>query len=162
MRVPTGQILDTAIGQGANVIGLSGLITPSLEEMVNVAKLMKERNMDLPLLIGGATTSKAHTAVKIEPQYDNPVVYVKDASRAVGVAQSLISADLKGDFAAKIRAEYETVREERKARAKEVRRIPINKARENPSLTDQAWSDYKPVKPTFLGTKVLEDSRYKC
>ncbi|WEJ62888.1 methionine synthase [Thiomicrorhabdus lithotrophica] len=157
VMVPAEKILDTAIEQGANVIGLSGLITPSLEEMVNVAKLMKERNMDLPLLIGGATTSKAHTAVKIEPQYDNPVVYVKDASRAVGVAQSLISADLKGDFAAKIRAEYETVREERKARAKEVRRIPINKARENPSLTDQAWSDYTPVKPTFLGTKVLED-----
>ncbi|BCN92435.1 methionine synthase [Thiomicrorhabdus immobilis] len=157
VMVPAEKILDTAIAEGANVIGLSGLITPSLEEMVNVAKLMKERNMDLPLLIGGATTSKAHTAVKIEPQYDHPVVYVKDASRAVGVAQSLISADLKGDFAAKIRAEYEQVREERKARAKEVRRIPINKARENPSLTDQAWSDYTPVKPKFLGTKVLED-----
>ena len=157
VMVPAEKILDTAIEQGANVIGLSGLITPSLEEMVNVAKLMKERGMNLPLLIGGATTSKAHTAVKIEPQYDNPVVYVKDASRAVGVAQSLISADLKGDFADKIRAEYETVREERKARAKEVRRIPINKARENPSLTDQAWSDYTPKKPTFLGTKVLED-----
>ncbi|MEA1989300.1 MAG: methionine synthase [Pseudomonadota bacterium] len=157
VMVPAEKILDTAIEQGANVIGLSGLITPSLEEMVNVAKLMKERGMDLPLLIGGATTSKAHTAVKIEPQYDNPVVYVKDASRAVGVAQSLISADLKGDFASKIRAEYETVREERKARAKQVRRIPINKARENPSLTDQAWSDYTPTKPTFLGTKVLED-----
>ena len=157
VMVPAEKILDTAIEQGANVIGLSGLITPSLEEMVNVAKLMKERGMDLPLLIGGATTSKAHTAVKIEPQYDNPVVYVKDASRAVGVAQSLISADLKDDFASKIRAEYETVREERKARAKEVRRIPINKARENPSLTDQAWSDYTPVKPKFLGTKMLED-----
>jgi 5-methyltetrahydrofolate--homocysteine methyltransferase len=157
VMVPAEKILDTAIEQGANVIGLSGLITPSLEEMVNVAKLMKERNMDLPLLIGGATTSKAHTAVKIEPQYDHPVVYVKDASRAVGVAQSLISADLKEEFASKVRAEYETVREERKARAKQVRRIPINKARENPSLTDQAWSDYTPVKPTFLGTKVLED-----
>ncbi|WP_040726718.1 methionine synthase [Thiomicrorhabdus sp. Kp2] len=157
VMVPAEKILDTAVEQGANVIGLSGLITPSLEEMVNVAKLMKERGMNLPLLIGGATTSKAHTAVKIEPQYDHPVVYVKDASRAVGVAQSLISNDLKVDFAAKIRAEYEQVREERKARAKEVRRIPINKARENPSLTDQAWSDYTPVKPKFLGAKVLED-----
>lgn len=157
VMVPAEKILDTAIEQGANVIGLSGLITPSLEEMVNVAKLMKERNMDLPLLIGGATTSKAHTAVKIEPQYEHPVVYVKDASRAVGVAQSLISQDLKTAFATKIRAEYETLREERKARAKQVRRIPINKARENPSLTDQAWSDFTPVKPTFLGTKVLED-----
>ena len=157
VMVPAEKILDTAIEQGANVIGLSGLITPSLEEMVNVAKLMKERGMDLPLLIGGATTSKAHTAVKIEPQYEHPVVYVKDASRAVGVAQSLISADLKGTFAANIKTEYEQLREERKARAKEVRRIPINKARENPSLTEQAWSDYTPVKPTFLGTKVLED-----
>ncbi|MDG6778928.1 methionine synthase [Thiomicrorhabdus sp. zzn3] len=157
VMVPAEKILDTAIEQGANVIGLSGLITPSLEEMVNVAKLMKERNMDLPLLIGGATTSKAHTAVKIEPQYDHPVVYVKDASRAVGVAQSLISNDLKADFAAKIRAEYEQVREERKARAKQVKRIPINKARENPALTEQAWSEFTPVKPSFLGNKVLED-----
>ncbi|MDX1353258.1 MAG: methionine synthase, partial [Thiomicrorhabdus sp.] len=157
VMVPAEKILDTAIEQGANVIGLSGLITPSLEEMVNVAKLMKERKMDLPLLIGGATTSKAHTAVKIEPQYEHPVVYVKDASRAVGVAQSLISADLKDDFANKVRAEYELLREERKARAKEVRRIPINKARENPALTDQAWQDYTPVKPSFLGSKVIED-----
>ncbi|MBD3816997.1 MAG: dihydropteroate synthase, partial [Halothiobacillus sp.] len=147
VMVPAEKILDTAIEQGANVIGLSGLITPSLEEMVNVAKLMKERGMNLPLLIGGATTSKAHTAVKIEPQYDHPVVYVKDASRAVGVAQSLISQDLKADFAAKIRAEYEQVREERKARAKQVKRIPINKARENPLLTADAWQDYAPVKP---------------
>ena len=157
VMVPAEKILDTAVEQGANVIGLSGLITPSLEEMVNVAKLMKERNMDLPLLIGGATTSKAHTAVKIEPQYDHPVVYVKDASRAVGVAQSLISNDLKVDYAAKIRAEYEQVREERKARAAQVKRIPLNKARENPSLNEQAWSDYTPVKPTFLGSKVLND-----
>ncbi|WP_373019283.1 methionine synthase [Thiomicrorhabdus sp.] len=157
VMVPAEKILDTAVEQGANVIGLSGLITPSLEEMVNVAKLMKERNMDLPLLIGGATTSKAHTAVKIEPQYDHPVVYVKDASRAVGVAQSLISNDLKVDFAAKIRAEYEQVREERKARAAQVKRIPVNKARENPALTEEAWSEFTPVKPTFLGTKVLED-----
>ncbi|MPQ77307.1 methionine synthase [Hydrogenovibrio sp. JE_KL2] len=157
VMVPAEKILDTAIEQGANVIGLSGLITPSLEEMVNVAKLMKERGMNLPLLIGGATTSKAHTAVKIEPQYDHPVVYVKDASRAVGVAQSLISPDLKADFATKIRAEYEQVREERKARAKQVKRIPINKARENPSLTANAWQDYTPIQPKFLGTKVLED-----
>jgi len=157
VMVPAEKILDTAIEQGANVIGLSGLITPSLEEMVNVAKLMKERGLDLPLLIGGATTSKAHTAVKIEPQYDNPVVYVKDASRAVGVAQSLISTDKKADFAANIRTEYEQLREERKARAKQVRRIPIKKARENPSLTEQAWSDYTPLKPKFLGARVLED-----
>ncbi|NPA72141.1 MAG: methionine synthase, partial [Gammaproteobacteria bacterium] len=157
VMVPAEKILDTAIEQGANVIGLSGLITPSLEEMVNVAKLMAERGMDLPLLIGGATTSKAHTAVKIEPKYEHPVVYVKDASRAVGVAQSLISRDLKADFAAKIKVEYETLREERKARAKQVKRISINKARENPSIPNADWADFTPVKPTFLGTKVLND-----
>ncbi len=157
VMVPAEKILDTAVEQGANVIGLSGLITPSLEEMVNVAKLMKERGMDLPLLIGGATTSKAHTAVKIEPQYDHPVVYVKDASRAVGVAQSLISNDLKVDFAAKIRAEYQQVREERKARAQQVKRIPIKQARTNPALTDQAWQEFTPVRPTFLGSKVLDN-----
>jgi len=155
VMVPAEKILDTAVKQGANVIGLSGLITPSLEEMVNVAKLMKERKMDLPLLIGGATTSKAHTAVKIEPQYDHPVVYVKDASRAVGVAQSLISNDLKVDFAAKIRAEYDTVREERKARAKQVKRVSITKARENRIAID--WHDYQAAKPTFLGSRVIED-----
>jgi 5-methyltetrahydrofolate--homocysteine methyltransferase len=157
VMVPAAKILDTAIAENANVIGLSGLITPSLEEMVNVAKLMKERGMNLPLLIGGATTSKAHTAVKIEPQYDCPVVYVKDASRAVGVTQSLISNELKVDYAAKIRAEYETVRAERKARAQQVKRISITKARQNPSIEDQAWSNYVPVKPSFIGSKVIED-----
>ena len=157
VMVAAEKILDTAIEQGANVIGLSGLITPSLEEMVNVAKLMKERGMNLPLLIGGATTSKAHTAVKIEPQYDHPVVYVKDASRAVGVAQSLISNDLKADFAAKIKAEYAQLREERKARAQQVKRIPLNKARENPALNDQAWSNFSPKKPTFIGHQVLDN-----
>ncbi|GKT12840.1 MAG: 5-methyltetrahydrofolate--homocysteine methyltransferase [Thiomicrorhabdus sp.] len=157
VMVPAEKILDTAVAEEANVIGLSGLITPSLEEMVNVAKLMKERGLNLPLLIGGATTSKAHTAVKIEPQYDCPVVYVKDASRAVGVTQSLISNDLKADFAAKIRAEYEQVREERKARAKQVRRVPLNKARENIAIDDQSWANFTPVKPSFLGSKVIED-----
>ncbi|VAW48217.1 5-methyltetrahydrofolate--homocysteine methyltransferase, partial [hydrothermal vent metagenome] len=157
VMVPAETILDTAIKEGANIIGLSGLITPSLEEMVNVAKLMKERGMNLPLLIGGATTSKAHTAVKIEPQYDHPVVYVKDASRAVGVTQSLISNELKADFAAKIKTEYQTVREERKARAKQVKRIPLSKARENPSIQEEEWAHFTPVKPTFLGTKIIEN-----
>jgi len=111
--------------------------------------------MNIPLLIGGATTSKAHTAVKIEPQYQHPVVYVKDASRAVGVAQSLISNELKADFAAKIREEYVQLREERKARASQVKRTPLNKARENPIPID--WSSYTPPKPSFLGTKVFND-----
>ena len=160
VMVPAEDILDAAEKENANVVGLSGLITPSLEEMVNVAKMMQERGMQVPLLIGGATTSKAHTAVKIEPQYEHPVVYVKDASRAVGVAQSLISYDKKAAFADKIRAEYAEVREARKARAKEVKRVSIKQARQNPALKtldDQAWSDFTPVKPTFLGVKVLED-----
>ncbi|MGE4502993.1 MAG: methionine synthase [Thiomicrospira sp.] len=155
VMVPAEKILDTALREGANVIGLSGLITPSLEEMVHVAKEMQRRGMSIPLLIGGATTSKAHTAVKIEPQYEHPVVYVKDASRAVGVAQSLISNELKADFAAKIREEYVQLREERKARAKQVKRVPLNKARENPIPID--WTNYTPPKPSFLGTKVFED-----
>lgn len=154
VMVPAEKILDTALAEGANVIGLSGLITPSLEEMVHVAKEMQRRGMSIPLLIGGATTSKAHTAVKIEPQYDHPVVYVKDASRAVGVAQSLISNDLKAAFAAKIREEYVQLREERKARAKQVKRTPLNKARENPIPVD--WTDYTPPKPSFLGKKVFD------
>ncbi|UQB42395.1 methionine synthase [Thiomicrospira microaerophila] len=155
VMVPAEKILDTALREGANVIGLSGLITPSLEEMVHVAKEMQRRGMSIPLLIGGATTSKAHTAVKIEPQYEHPVVYVKDASRAVGVAQSLISNELKADFAAKIRDEYVQLREERKARAKQVKRTPLNKARENPIPID--WTDYTPPKPTFLGKKVFDN-----
>lgn len=155
VMVPAEKIIDTAIEQNANVIGLSGLITPSLEEMVQVAKEMQRRGLNLPLLIGGATTSKAHTAVKIEPQYDHPVVYVKDASRAVGVAQSLISRDLKEEFAANIREEYEQLRAERKERAKQVKRTPLYRARENPIPID--WSDYTPPKPTFLGTKVFDN-----
>lgn len=157
VMVPAEKILDTALAEGANVIGLSGLITPSLEEMVNVAKLMQERGMNLPLLIGGATTSKAHTAVKIEPQYEHPVVYVKDASRAVGVTQSLISNDLKSEFASKIRAEYQSVREERKARAKQVKRISLSKAQKNKAIDDASWANFTPTKPSFLGTKVIED-----
>ncbi|AEG30813.1 methionine synthase [Thiomicrospira cyclica] len=155
VMVPAEKILDTALREGANVIGLSGLITPSLEEMVHVAKEMQRRGMSIPLLIGGATTSKAHTAVKIEPQYEHPVVYVKDASRAVGVAQSLISNDLKVDFAIKIREEYVQLREERKARAQQVKRVPLNKARDNAIPID--WSDYTPPKPKFLGKKVFDN-----
>ncbi len=157
VMVPAEKIIDTAIEQGANVIGLSGLITPSLEEMVNVAKLMQERDLDLPILIGGATTSKAHTAVKIEPKYQHPVVYVKDASRAVGVAQSLISIDLKADFATKVRKDYAQVREERKARAKLKKRTSIAKARENAIFELADWQKTQPSKPKFTGTKVLED-----
>src|SRR5258705_1706633 len=104
--VPTEKILATAREKQADIIGLSGLITPSLDEMVHVAKEMEREGFSLPLLIGGATTSKAHTAVKIAPGYSKPVVHVLDASRAVGVVGSLINPKLKGDFVQTVRREY--------------------------------------------------------
>ena len=121
VMVPLKDILDTAEREQADMIGLSGLITPSLEEMVLVAREMEKRGMDLPLLIGGATTSRTHTAVKIAPAYSGPVVHVKDASRAVGVATNLLSDDMRPGFVAKIDDEYATVRQrhaERRAQAK--------------------------------------------
>ncbi|CAN0591933.1 unnamed protein product, partial [Ectocarpus sp. 12 AP-2014] len=111
VMVAADKILQAAKDHNADIIGLSGLITPSLDEMVHVAKEMQRRGMDLPLLIGGATTSKAHTAVKIEPQYEHPVIYVTDASRAVGVAGRLLAPNQKAAYVAEIRAEYEKVRE---------------------------------------------------
>src|SRR5437868_3769007 len=110
VMVPTEKILETARERGANIIGLSGLITPSLDEMVHVAKEMERQGFHLPLLIGGATTSKAHTAVKIAPGYSEPVVHVLDASRAVGVVGSLINPGLKPGFVQNVRAEYEKLR----------------------------------------------------
>ncbi|MCP3704518.1 MAG: dihydropteroate synthase, partial [Alteromonas sp.] len=123
VMVPAEKILQTAIDEKADIIGLSGLITPSLDEMVHVAKEMTRRGFELPLMIGGATTSKAHTAVKIEPQYDKGVVYVNNASRAVGVVSSLLSKELKPAFLEKTKAEYEKVREQqarKKPRSKPV------------------------------------------
>ncbi len=117
VMVPAQKILDTAIAEKADMIGLSGLITPSLEEMSHVAREMQRQNFHLPLLIGGATTSRAHTALKIEPHYKSPCVWVKDASRAVGVAQSLITKELVDAFMAKIRAEYAEIRERHKDRS---------------------------------------------
>ncbi|MEE4465696.1 cobalamin-dependent protein, partial [Azotobacter chroococcum] len=112
VMVPAEKILQTAIAEKCDIIGLSGLITPSLDEMVHVAREMQRQGFSLPLMIGGATTSKAHTAVKIEPQYGNDaVVYVTDASRAVGVATTLLSRELKPAYVAKLREEYAEVRE---------------------------------------------------
>ncbi|WP_210437413.1 cobalamin-dependent protein, partial [Escherichia coli] len=110
VMVPAQKILDAAREHSADLIGLSGLITPSLEEMSHVAREMERQGFDLPLLIGGATTSRAHTALKIDPHYKAPTVWVKDASRAVGVAQSLISRDLREAFVAANEADYAEIR----------------------------------------------------
>ncbi len=148
VMVPAQQILDTAREKDVDIIGLSGLITPSLDEMVHVAKEMERQEFTVPLLIGGATTSKIHTAVKIEPGYAaNQVVHVADASRAVGVASNLLSATRRDDFVADIQAEYEKLRESRKGR-KSARLVPIDQARENRFPTD--WSDYEPPRPAVL------------
>ncbi len=155
VMVPAQKILDTAIAEGADMIGLSGLITPSLEEMSHVAKEMQRQNFHLPLLIGGATTSRAHTALKIEPHYKSPCVWVKDASRAVGVAQSLVSKDLVEPFMAKIRAEYAEIRERHKDRSGQKRLVSLEKARAQ--RFDGGWGEYTPPKPVKLGITVFDD-----
>ncbi|MFC7419032.1 methionine synthase [Iodobacter arcticus] len=154
VMVPAQKILDTAREIGADMIGLSGLITPSLEEMSHVAKEMQRQGFDIPLLIGGATTSKVHTAVKIEPGYANgPVVYVPDASRAVGVCSNLLSDELKPAFMEKLRAEYQNIRtiHENKGKSK---LLPIATARANKFEID--WDHYTPPKPKQLGVMRFE------
>ncbi len=147
VMVPAERILHEAQAQNADIIGLSGLITPSLDEMVHVAREMQRLGMKQPLMIGGATTSIAHTAVKIEPNYDHPVVYVPDASRAVGVASSLLSEAQRDGYAARLRAEYAAVRE-RRAGANEARNlVPIEEARANPTPID--WDGFTPFTPNL-------------
>ncbi|CAH1044661.1 methionine synthase [Halomonas sp. TD01] len=155
VMVPTEKILQAALDHNADIIGLSGLITPSLDEMVHVAKEMKRRGMNLPLLIGGATTSKAHTAVKIEPQYDHPVIYVTDASRAVGVAGRLLAPNLKAAYVAEIREEYEKVRERNAKRRPKAADLDYTQARKRRFRTD--WNSLTPVKPQVLGLKTFDD-----
>ncbi|MGO2007795.1 methionine synthase [Vreelandella alkaliphila] len=155
VMVPTEKILQAAQDHNADIIGLSGLITPSLDEMVHVAKEMKRRGMDLPLLIGGATTSKAHTAVKIEPQYDHPVIYVTDASRAVGVAGRLLAPNLKAAYVAEIREEYEKVRERNAKRRPKAADLDYTQARKRRFRTD--WTSFTPVKPQVLGLKTFDN-----
>ncbi|MBQ4831819.1 methionine synthase [Pseudoalteromonas sp. MMG010] len=149
VMVPADKILQTAIDEKADIIGLSGLITPSLDEMVHVAKEMKRRGFELPLLIGGATTSKAHTAVKIEPQYDKGVIYVNNASRAVGVVSNLLSKDLKPEFLAKTSAEYVKVREQQARKKPRSKPVTIQRARDNAAQLD--WDNYTPPVPKKLG-----------
>ncbi|EKX44016.1 hypothetical protein GUITHDRAFT_159764 [Guillardia theta CCMP2712] len=151
---PCEKILDKAQEVGADVIGLSGLITPSLDEMVTVAKEMQRRNMKVPLLIGGATTSRMHTAVKIEPCYPNaPVIHVLDASRAVSVVSSLLDEQLKDDFAADTRELYEEMREEHYASLEERKFKSLEQSRQLPLKVDWKNRSEKPVKPSFLGRR---------
>jgi 5-methyltetrahydrofolate--homocysteine methyltransferase len=156
VMVPAAKILEAARRENADMIGLSGLITPSLDEMVHVAREMQREGFTVPLLIGGATTSPAHTSVKIEPQYDaGPVIYVKDASRAVGVCQSLVTPETRADYVARIRAEHARRREQhagRRARGPEVTLAEARAARFAPD-----WAAYRPPVPRFLGLKVIED-----
>ncbi|ALG66516.1 methionine synthase [Beggiatoa leptomitoformis] len=155
VMVSAEKILQTARDEQCDIIGLSGLITPSLDEMVHVAKEMQRQGFELPLLIGGATTSKVHTAVKIEPAYSHPVVYVPDASRAVGVAQSLLSPDLKTHYANTIRTEYATIRENRANQQNQRQKSSLSAARANKWQGD--WANYQPPKPSFLGVRVFEN-----
>ncbi len=155
VMVPCEKILDAAIEHDVDMIGLSGLITPSLDEMVYVGQEMQRRGMTMPLLIGGATTSKTHTAVKIEPAYEaGPTVYVTDASRAVGVVGQLLG-DGKADYAAGLREDYAKTREAHQRGQSAKARLTLKEARDNPWTTD--WDNYTPPKPTFLGTKTLTD-----
>jgi 5-methyltetrahydrofolate--homocysteine methyltransferase len=156
VMVPAEKILQVAREQKCDIIGLSGLITPSLDEMVHVAREMQRQDFHLPLMIGGATTSKAHTAVKIEPKYSNDaVVYVTDASRAVGVATQLLSKELKAGFVERTRQEYVEVRERTANRSARTERLSYAQAIAAKASFD--WAGYQPVVPTFTGAKVLEN-----
>jgi 5-methyltetrahydrofolate--homocysteine methyltransferase len=155
VMVPTDRILETARREGADMIGLSGLITPSLDEMVHVAREMKRLGFDLPLLIGGATTSPAHTAVKIDPEYAGAVAYVKDASRAVGVCQSLATPDQKEEFTLKLKREHAARREQHHGRKVKAPALTLAQARANRFKCD--WTAYRPPVPKMLGVRRFEN-----
>ncbi len=156
VMVPCQKILDTAREHNADMIGLSGLITPSLEEMAYVAKEMQRQGFTIPLLIGGATTSRMHTAVKIEPNYTSGVtVYVTDASRAVGVCNNLLSSTLRDSYVADIKADYAKTRELHASKKPQSARYTLADARAHGLKTD--WANYTPPKPSFIGVRVLSD-----
>ncbi|MBB3810531.1 methionine synthase [Pseudochelatococcus contaminans] len=156
VMVPAAKILQTARDEKVDIIGLSGLITPSLDEMVHVASEMEREGFDIPLLIGGATTSRVHTAVKIHPRYERgQAVYVTDASRAVGVVSHLLSRDLKPDYVESLRAEYRKVADAHERSEREKRRLPLAQARANAHRID--WHSYDPPKPAFSGVKVFDN-----
>ena len=156
VMVPANTILEEAKKHDVDIIGLSGLITPSLEEMSHIAKEMQRLNYNVPLMIGGATTSKAHTAVKIEPHYNNDVtVWVKDASRAVGVAQKLISDEFKDEFASELRAEYEAVRIQHAGRRSQTRWLNFENAQNNKTNID--WDKFEAIAPNQTDIQVFDD-----
>ncbi len=154
VMVPPEKIIETAIKENVDIIGLSGLITPSLDEMVYLAKELDKLSIKVPVMIGGATTSRAHTAVKIAPAYRETVVHVNDASRAVTVAGNLLNAASKTDYAKTLRTEYDELREGYLGRAREKSYLTIAQARANKLQLD--WENFTPVKPNFIGTKTIE------
>lgn len=153
VMVPPEKIIETAKREQVDIIGLSGLITPSLDEMVHVAKEMQHEKMNIPLLIGGATTSRIHTAVKIDPVYEGPVVHVLDASRSVPVASELISVETKAAFKTRVKSEYQQLRKDHEARQQSKNYISIEEARKNRSAID--WTSASLIKPTFLGQRTF-------
>ena len=153
VMVPTEKIIEAAKREKVDIVGLSGLITPSLDEMVHVAKEMEHEKMNIPLLIGGATTSKIHTAVKIDPVYSGGVVHVLDASRSVPVASELLSANAKENFKKRISLEYQVLRDEHEAKQSNKSLVSISEARINKVKID--WNNFEPTKPSFLGRKEL-------
>ncbi len=155
VMVSCDKILEAARREGANIIGLSGLITPSLDEMVHVASEMQRLNFELPLLIGGATTSPAHTAVKIEPKYEGPVIYVKDASRSVGVAQALIEPGTREAIVNKTRKDNARRRDQHANKKRLAPQLSLNQARSKKHRCD--WNSYDAPKPAFTGTRVFDD-----
>jgi len=155
VMVSCEKILEAATREGANLIGLSGLITPSLDEMVHVAKEMQRLGYKQPLLIGGATTSPAHTAVKIDPQYAGAVIYVKDASRSVGVCQQLVTQDTREAYVSSIKADHERRREQHRNKSVKSPQLSLAQARAKRMKID--WQTYSPPVPTFLGVRTFAD-----
>ena len=155
VMVATDKILETAIKEKVDIIGLSGLITPSLDEMVHVAHEMKRRGIKLPLMIGGATTSRMHTAVKIAPQYDDGVIHVLDASRSVTVAGSLLSPEQKPAFLLNIKAEYDKLVVDFGNKKSAKQYLSFADAQKNSAIID--WNNFTPVAPTFTGTKIFDN-----
>lgn len=154
VMVPPEKIIEVAVKENVDIIGLSGLITPSLDEMVYLAKEMDKLNIKIPVMIGGATTSRAHTAVKIAPEYKETVVHVNDASRAVTVATNLLQPETKITYAKSLREEYDSLREGYLNRSREKNFLSIEEARKNKFKID--WNTFEPVKPNFIGTKTIE------
>ncbi len=154
VMVPPEKIIEAAIRENVDIIGLSGLITPSLDEMVYLAKEMDKLNIKIPIMIGGATTSRAHTAVKIAPEYKQTVVHVNDASRAVTVASNLLQNESKGSYVKSIREEYDKLREGYLNRSRDKNYLSIEDARKNKLQLN--WDNFNPTKPNFIGTKTIE------